>query len=288
MQATSSLVLFLTLGIIAHAEDKPQTFQDSPVVTDGASLTLVTEGFKFTEGPARDAQGDVYFTDQPNDRIHRWEASSGKVSLFLEPCGRSNGLYFASDGSLLACADEKNELWRIDPKTKTHEVLLGKYDGKLFNGPNDVWTLPNGDLYFTDPFYKRPYWNRGDREQDGQHVYFLKKGSKEATRVVSDLKQPNGIVGNAKGDRLYVADIGDGKTYHFDIAKGGTLTNKTKLADLGSDGMTLDEAGNLYLTGKGVTVFDPAGKKIEHMCVSQAKTGRHSLSPPWTRFIQFP
>ncbi|MGY8690868.1 MAG: SMP-30/gluconolactonase/LRE family protein, partial [Verrucomicrobiales bacterium] len=139
MQATSSLVLFLTLGIIAHAEDKPQTFQDS--------------------------------TDQPNDRIHRWEASSGKVSLFLEPCGRSNGLYFASDGSLLACADEKNELWRIDPKTKTHEVLLGKYDGKLFNGPNDVWTLPNGDLYFTDPFYKRPYWNRGDREQDGQHVY---------------------------------------------------------------------------------------------------------------------
>ena len=256
---------------MAHAieNDQSKVFQDSPVVTDGATLTLAGDGFKFTEGPARDPLGDVYFTDQPNDRIHRWEAASGKISLFLEPCGRSNGLYFAADGSLLACADEKNQLWRIDLKSKQHEVLLDQYDDKLFNGPNDVWGLPNGDLYFTDPFYKRPYWNRGDREQDGQHVYFLKNGLKEAVRVTDDLVQPNGIVGNSKGDSLFVADIGDKKTYRYNIESNGTLTSKTKLADLGSDGMTLDESGNLYLTGKGVTVFDPTGKKIEHIPVPE-------------------
>ncbi len=271
-----SFVLLSGIGVAAENEPPSakadKAFQDSPVVADGAALTLVSAAFRFTEGPARDAKGDVYFTDQPNDRIHHWSAATGVISEFLSPAGRSNGLYVAADGSLLACADEKNELWRIDVETKKHQVLLGKHEEKLFNGPNDVWVLPNGDLFFTDPFYKRPYWKRGDREQDGQHVYFLAKGDSKAKRVASDLVQPNGIMGNAKGDVLYVADIGDKKTYRYQIGEDGELTGKTKLIDMGSDGMTLDASGNLYLTGKGVTVVDPQGRKIEHVPVPEGWT----------------
>ena len=270
MRLPPFLIALVPFALTAEESEPPKVFQDSPVVVDKASLKLVSDGFKFTEGPARDSKGDVYFTDQPNDRIHRWVAETGEVELFLEPAGRSNGLYFdPKDGALIACADEKNELWRIDPETKKHQVLLSDHKGKLFNGPNDVWVLPYGDLFFTDPFYKRPYWERGDREQT-QQVYFLPKDAKAAVRVTEDLVQPNGIVG--KGDQLYVADIGDKKTYRYKIGKDGSLSERTKLIDMGSDGMAIDESGNLYLTGKGVTVVSPKGEKIEHIPVPEGWT----------------
>ena len=69
----------------------------------------------------------------------------------MEPCGRSNGLCFDKDGTLWACADEKNELWKIDVKTKEKTVVVKDYEGKLLNGPNDVWVRPDGGAYFTDP-----------------------------------------------------------------------------------------------------------------------------------------
>ena len=101
-------LIFAALIPIALQAEEPEpakVFQGSAVVADKASLALVSDGFKFTEGPARDAKGDVYFTDQPNDRIHRWIAETGKVELFLEPAGRSNGLCFdPKDGALIACA----------------------------------------------------------------------------------------------------------------------------------------------------------------------------------------
>src|SRR5690242_10390809 len=87
---------------------------ESPIIAAGAKLEKLSGGFEFTEGPAPDEKGNVYFTDQPNDRIMVWSAD-GKLSAFLKPCGRSNGLCFDAKGKLWACADEKNELWRIDP-----------------------------------------------------------------------------------------------------------------------------------------------------------------------------
>ncbi len=130
------------------------------VTAPGAELKLVSADYKFTEGPAVDAQGNVFFTDQPNDRILRW-STDGKVETWLSPCGRSNGLFFDRQGNLIACADEKNELWKIHPD-KSHVVIAEGFEGKLFNGPNDVWVSGEGVLYFTDPFYKRPYWQRKD------------------------------------------------------------------------------------------------------------------------------
>ncbi len=234
------------------------------IIASGAELKLAADGFKFTEGPAVDKDGNVYFTDQPNDRIMKW-SPDGKITTFMSPCGRSNGLYFDKKGVLLACADDKNELWAIDMKGG-HKVLLKDYEGKLFNGPNDLWVAPWGGVFFTDPYYKRPYWNRGPSEQK-QHVYYLTPDYKTVTRVADDLVQPNGIIGTPDGKILYVADIGDKKTYAYDLSKDGTLSNKRLFCSMGSDGMTIDEEGNVYLTGRGVSVFNPAGEKIKQIDV---------------------
>jgi gluconolactonase len=247
------------------------TADDASPVAPGAKLEKLAEEFKFTEGPAADGKGNVYFTDQPNDRILKYD-TDGKLTEFMKPCGRSNGLCFGPDGKLWACADEKNELWTIDVATKKHTVVVKDYKGKLLNGPNDVWVRPDGALYFTDPFYKRDYWKRGPKEQDTEGVYFLAADGKTLTRAADDLKQPNGIIGTPDGTTLYVADIGDKKTYSYTIQKDGTLADKKLFCELGSDGMTIDEKGNVYLTGRGVTVFDKAGKKVAQIDVPEGWT----------------
>jgi len=287
---TPVLVLFLASMTVAPApcdiersDPAPQTVpqQAAPapagagVLAPGATLEKLAGGFDFTEGPTSDRAGNIYFTDQPNDRILKWSVDGG-LSTFLQPAGRANGMYFDAAGSLLACADARTELWSIAPDG-THVVLASRYDGKPLNGPNDVWARPGGGIYFTDPFYKRPWWDYAERPQDGQHVYFLSADRKTLTRVATDLVQPNGIIGSPDGKTLYVADIGARKTYAFDIQPDGTLANKRLRAEAGSDGMTLDEDGNLYLTGRGVAVFDKDGRKIEQIDVPE----------PWAANVSF-
>lgn len=260
------ILLIASQTAFSQIEDK------KGIVAKGAELTKVQDGFSFTEGPAVNRQGDIFFTDQPNDKIYQWNANSNQITLFKEGAGRSNGLYFQLDGKLISAADLNNELWEIDPQTGKETVLVPSFRGKKLNGPNDIWVRPKGGLYFTDPLYPRPYWEgiRGkEMEQDGQHVYFLSANRTELFRVAEDLKQPNGIVGTPDGKHLYVADIGDGKTWKYDIQEDGYLTNKTLFCEMGSDGMTIDERGNVYLTGKGVTVFDKNGEQIAHIPVPE-------------------
>ena len=232
-----------------------------------ATVERLAGGFAFTEGPAADGLGTVYFTDQPNDRIMRWGAD-GTLSTFMSPCGRSNGLCFDGAGRLLACADERNEMWSIDVATRAVTVLIQGFDGKLLNGPNDVWAHPRGGAYFSDPYYARDYWTRGPAEQDGEHVYFLAPDRRTLFRVTDDLNKPNGLVGTPDGKTLYVADIGAGTTYSYAVRDDGTLGEKRQFCNAGSDGMTIDSEGNLYLTGgDGVTVVDRAGRRVAQLPV---------------------
>ncbi len=240
------------------------------VVAPGAGVEKLADGFAFTEGPAADALGNVFFTDQPNDRILKWSVD-GTLSTFLQPCGRSNGLCFDKTGNLWACADENNQLWCIDPRGKA-TVSVYEYRSKLLNGPNDLWIHPGGGVYFTDPFYKRSYWKRNSPEQDVQGVYCLSPDRSTLTRVVDDLEQPNGIIGTPDGRRLYVSDIKGKTTYVYNVRRDGTLSGKKPFCGLGSDGMTIDSEENLYLTGKGVTVFDRKGRQIDHIDVEEAWT----------------
>lgn len=248
---------------------------ESTILAPGAKVEELAGGFAFTEGPASDSEGKVFFTDQPNDRILQW-STQGKLSTFMQPCGRSNGLCFDRQKNLWACADEHNQLWCIAP-AGTVTVVVRDYRGKLLNGPNDLWIRPDGGLYFTDPLYERPYWKRGPTEQDCEGVYYLSPDRHQLDRVVDDLKQPNGIIGTPDGRKLYVADIGASETFSYDIQPDGTLANKALFCKLGSDGMTIDEQGNVYLTGQGVTVFDSSGKQIEQIAVPE----------PWTANVCF-
>jgi gluconolactonase len=250
---------------------------EKSLIADGAKVEVLGDGYEFTEGPAIARNGDVYFTDQPNDRIVKWSYADGKFTDWLKPAGRSNGTYFDKQGNLIACADEKNELWSIAPDKKV-TVLLSDFRGKLLNGPNDLWIRPDGNLYFTDPLYPRDYWKRDKAmQQPGQYVYFFEMKTRKATPVATDLKQPNGIIGTPDGKTVYVADIGASKTYAYETTPAGPLENKRLFCELGSDGMTIDADGNIYLTGKGVTIFDKTGKRLENIPIPE----------PWTANVTF-
>jgi gluconolactonase len=249
--------------------------QETRLIARGAKPELLSSDFKFTEGPAVDPDGNIFFTDQPNNRILKWSPSEG-ITVFMENAGRANGLYFDHSGNLLACADEHNQLWLID-KEKNVTVLVRDFEGMKLNGPNDLWVDRKGGIYFTDPFYKRDYWSRTEKEIQQENVYYLSPDRTKLGAAMKDFVRPNGIIGTPDGKTLYVADIGAGKTYSFSIQPDGTLTNRKLFVEMGSDGMTIDQKGNVYLTGKGVTVFNPAGEKIGHI----------PIDAPWTANVCF-
>lgn len=267
MRNLSLFILFMGLAFSVFGQD--QIEDKKKLVAKNAQLKKVGEGFTFTEGPAVHRNGDVFFTDQPNNKILRWSYTRNEISVFMEDAGRANGMFFDLEGKLIACADMDNQLWSIDDKGNA-TVLVEGYKGKLLNGPNDVWVVPYGGLYFTDPLYKRPYWERDpEMQQDGEHLYFLSKDRMQLFRVDENLVKPNGLIGTPDGKKLYVADIGDNKTYVYDIEEDGYLRNRKVFCEMGSDGMTIDYRGNIYLTGKGVTVFNPKGEKIAHIPVPE-------------------
>ena len=270
------LMLFALMVNSSKKSDEPNSRQkESLVIADGATLQLVSNQFKFTEGPATDKNGNVFFSDQPNDKIWKYD-TAGKLSVFLEKSGRSNGMYFDNKGNLISCADEHDQLWSIDPKGKV-TVLVKDYKGKRLNGPNDVFVTSKGKIYFTDPYYQRDYWKRKSSDLDGQKVYYL-KGENDPVVVVDNMIKPNGIVGTPDGKYLYIADIEGNKTYKFSIADDGSLKNQTLFVSQGSDGMTMDGQGNVYLCGKGVTVYNKEGKRIEHIDVPADWTGNIAFS----------
>ena len=244
--------------------------QVSPIVKDNAKPVLISNEFSFTEGPATDRKGNIFFTDQPNNKIWKYN-TKGQLTLFMDNAGRSNGMFFDRKGNLLTCADENNQLWAIN-KRKQKTVLLDNLNGKLFNGPNDVWVSSRGDIYFTDPYYKRSYWTRTQEPLSIKGLYVIYKGETQATLLDSNFLQPNGITGSSRDNILYVADIRDSKTYKYTILADGSLSARTLFVNKGSDGMTLDSQGNLYTTGKDVVVFNREGKQIEHIVIPGTKT----------------
>ncbi|MEO8762774.1 MAG: SMP-30/gluconolactonase/LRE family protein [Ginsengibacter sp.] len=232
-------------------------------ISKDANPILISSQFSFTEGPAADKQGNIYFTDQPDNKIWEYDIK-GRLSVFLDSAGRSNGTYFDSKGNLVTCADEQNELWLINAK-KQVTVLLRDFNGHRFNGPNDLWIDHNDGIYFTDPYFQRDYWERKspDPAIKGENLYYLPKGKNEAIVVDHDLKKPNGIVG-INNEYLFVSDIGAGKIFKYKIDADGNLKDRQLFAEDLADGMTIDNERNLYLAGRGVTVYDSTGKRIHH------------------------
>jgi gluconolactonase len=246
-----ALAVLATAAAVSCGDEKPS------VVAEGAKVEKLAGGFKFTEGPAADAKGNIFFTDIPSNRIHKWTLD-GKLITFKQDSGGANGLFFDKKGNLLVCEGGRRRLVSIK-RNGMKKVLADKYDNKQLNSPNDLWADAKGGIYFTDP----RYGDRGGMEQGCECVYYLLPNRKKLIRVIDDLVQPNGIIGTADGKTLYVADYSGDKTFEYSINKDGTLSNKKLFAPEGSDGMTIDNKGNIYLTNKTVAVYNKNGEKID-------------------------
>ncbi|WP_269542369.1 SMP-30/gluconolactonase/LRE family protein [Cerasicoccus fimbriatus] len=249
----------------------------------GSQVEQLATGFKFTEGPAIcPVDGAVYFSDIPNNRIHRWDPETGEVTLFRENTGGANGLLFADDETLIICAGRDRQVREDNITTGEATVLATKFDGKLLNSPNDTWIDPKGGIYFTDP----RYGNRDNLEQDGEHVYYLSPDRQSLIQVVDDMVRPNGIVGSPDGETLIITDHGGKQTWKYAIQPDGTLRDKVLFADQPSDGMAMDEAGNVYLTHTAVDVYSPDGELQQSIELPERPTNVTVLGEdPLTLFV---
>lgn len=247
-----SMILLIALfaGCETPAKGKPG------ILARDAKIKRIATGFRFTEGPIADVRGNVYFTDIPNNRIHIIFLD-GALATFMENTGGANGLYFDKDANLLACQGGDRQLVSIDPDGKV-TVLADKFNSKPLNSPNDLWIDPKGGVYFTDP----RYGSRDNMFQNGEHVYYLTPDRKKLIRVIDDMVRPNGIIGTPDGKKLYVADLGGHKTFSYRIKPDGTLTEKKFFIDTGSDGMTIDIKGNIYITTNTVEVYNLRGRLL--------------------------
>ena len=236
--------------------DKESYTHDGPLVKKGAEFRKLADGFKFTEGPAVAPDGTIYFNDIPNERTHVYDPESGKTSVFREPSGRANGLFFTPAGALIACEGGARRVTRTDHAGEV-TVLADTFDGKKLNSPNDVVPDGVGGFYFTDPRYGK----NDDREIDVEAVYYIDRKGK-ITEVAADLTKPNGIILSPDEETLYVADPGAETIWAYRVDGPGNISDRRKFADVGSDGMTVDKSGNIYVTWTDVIAFSPDGKEV--------------------------
>ena len=225
----------------------------SSVVAPGAKIEKLATGFVWAEGPAESPDGTVFFSDNRGNKVYKW-SPDGKLSTFIENSRSDNGMIIDKDGVLLSCAGDSKELVSIDWEGN-YTTLADNYKGKPFSAPNDLWMDAKGGIYFTDPFW--------GRETGRDRVFYLTPDRKELILVNSDMSNPNGVIGSIDGKLLYVTNYIENKTYVFDVNEDGTLSNKRLFAPEGDDGMAMDTEGNLYLTGKSITVYNPDGEKID-------------------------
>jgi gluconolactonase len=231
---------------IARARESKQ-----PLMTDilipGEGWHLVSAGHGFTEGPAANAKGEVFFTDIPKNRIHK-VALDGTVSTFKEDTGGANGLMFGPDGRLYACQNDRKRVVAYDADGKESVVAEGL-------GSNDLVVNHKGELYVTDPASKQ--------------VWFI--GATGEKRVVdTGITEPNGVILTPDQSLLLVADTQGQLVYSFQVQPDGSLADKQPYFYLhvpaasprsGADGMTVDTNGNLYVaTAMGVQYCDQPGR----------------------------
>ncbi len=222
-------------------------------------------GFAFTEGPAADRHGNVYFTDIPNQRIHKVDAD-GKLSVFRENSHHANGLMLNARGEIIAC-EMDGQIAAYSPDGKSRRVLAEAYDGKRFNAPNDLVLDKEGGIYFTDPEFLAPK----PLPQGKTAVYYVAKDGK-VSRLIDDLPNPNGILLSPDEKTLYVIPSGQAEMMAYPVEGPGkigkgrvfcTLKQRKEGEKSGGDGLTVDEKGNLYITsGLGLQVFSPDGQLL--------------------------
>lgn len=236
-----------------------------PGIGPKGPATKVAGGFGFIEGPAADGQGNLYFSDIPNARIHKLDAQ-GKVTVLREKSNKSNGLMVDGKGRILAC-EMDGAVVALSADGQGREVLADQHNGKPLNAPNDLVIDKTGGIYFTDPMYgaKTPL------PQGKTCVYYLPQGGKPA-RLLDNLPNPNGVILSPDEKTLYVIPSSQRQMMAYPVEAPGKLGVGRVFCELaqrrpggnsGGDGLAVDVQGNLYITAEtGVQVWSPAGKLL--------------------------
>ena len=272
MKRIALLHFFLSFGFITNSVTSQPAAAQS-LLAPGAEIIKLAGDFGFTEGPTANSQGDVYFVDDPNCKIHVWTVSEKKCSVFIAESAHANGMFFDKNDNLFVCEGGTGSVVSYTPDGK-RSVVANKFGERHFNKPNDLWIDPKGGIYFTDPVYGDNYY----KVQGGEHVYYVLPDRSKVIRVIEvtgkegEFMKPNGIIGTPDGKLLYVVDIDGKMIYRFNIQPDGTLTGKYPFAPVLTDGMTIDEKGNVYMAGNGITVYSPEGKEIERIKVPEGWT----------------
>lgn len=264
MTMKRSLAISALLGGIACVSFA----QDSNKNPTFGTPKKIQGGFSFTEGPAPDAEGNVYFTDIPEERIHVYR-TDGTMEEFMGDSGRCNGLMFDKNGQLWACQGGEGRVIRIDPKTKKPTTVAAGIDGGPFLSTNDLMLDAHGGAYFTDPAFSR----HPDSKVD-EGVYYVGSDGK-ITRLVEGISRPNGILLSPDGSTLYLLPSGEKRLIAYEVRSPGKIGPGRDLAKLagGGDGLTCDSEGNLYLTQprqKVIVVYSPTGDQIGSVRIPEA------------------
>ena len=258
--------VFVPTAPTAAEEASDAIFHTLPV-----TFEKVATGYAFTEGPAADKDGHVFFTDIRNSRILRFDVTTDKATVFKEDSGKSNGLHFDADGCLLACEGGRRRVVRW--KGEESVVLADAFGGKKLNSPNDLTLDQAGGVWFTDPRYGK----QDNLEQDVMAVYYQPKEGK-LKQVIRELPRPNGIILSADGKTLFVAASSRKLIMAYPVTAPGVVGEGRVFAKLddsrgGPDGMTLDAEGNLYCGGQGhIFVWSKTGKRLHKLPVPESPT----------------
>ena len=274
--------------LAADGPDNPIFYPDSRLELLHKRQAKLNSGL--TEGPAAGPDGCIYFTDMPfgedQGMILKFDPRTRKVSVFTDRAGKSNGLAFQADGTMVSCDGADGGGRRLihwDLATGKGKTLVDNFSGKRLNSPNDLCMDVRGNIYFTDPRYS----GTETRELEREAVYRLSPDGK-VVEITRDVEKPNGIVLGPDQRTLYVGDHNNGgnrlkptdpepkrgamKVYAFPLNEEGLVDGPRRtLVDFGKengcDGMTVDADGNIYLTCRslarpGIKVVSPQGREL--------------------------
>ena len=221
-----------------------------------------------TEGPVADADGNVYFSNPYGTKVYKW-SPDGMLSIFTENFNGPNGLAIDKDGNLIACEAYNRRITSLSQDGKK-TVLADSFNGKKFNEPNDLFIDRKGGIYFSDPYF---HVHSDPLEHESRGVYYIPPDRSKVIRVIDDMINPNGISSAPDGSQLYVIDTGKEKTYVYTVNADGTLKDKRLFVPWGIDGLTVDNEGNVYITGREnyVNIYDVQGTNIGKIAVPITK-----------------
>ncbi|BFU95639.1 MAG: gluconolactonase [Nitrospira sp.] len=275
--ATAALLTSVWQILAAGAETVPVTITSldrrfDRLVPKDAKVEKIADGFSWVEGPVWHKQGGyLLFSDIPSNAVYRWKPGEG-VSLFLKNSGYSgaipfsgkepgsNGLALDENGRLVLCRHGDREIGRLEADGRV-TPLVDRYDGHRLNSPNDLVFKSNGDLYFTDPPFGLPMVFDDPNKAPVQGVYRVTKDG-TITRVITDIKAPNGIAFSPDEQTLYISDVDPKRAawLAYDVKADGTVGNGRVFFDatrwrndpfFGPDGLKADRQGNLFGTRPG-------------------------------------